>query len=332
VRIYGSGFDATASNNTVTFGGASATADSAKPNVLYATVPSGVSGRVSVEVTTGGTTVTATNRFSALRGGTDVFSALDLNIEKGEVIRKGDYDGDGDLDLALLEGGSELQIYRNEGDTFTNIEAGLGNHVTMEWGDFDTDGDLDLVATGEGFSLSTVLYENKGGGAFEAVSTGLTDVNNSEADWGDFDGDGDLDLIIAGEDTDGNITTTLYENEGGGTFTPKSTNIEEIRQGDLEWGDFDGDGDLDLVVTGYTPGEYSGTDTITEIYRNDGLGTFTLAKSLSTDLIGNSVDWGDFDADGDLDLVLSAEEEVGFDFVPATNIYKNEGSGTFSEI
>ncbi len=124
-----------------------------------------------------------------------------------------DYDGDGDLDVYLVNGSlldlpesapkPSDRLYRNDGSArFTDVtdEAGLRE---AEWGagclfaDFDDDGDPDLFVSNFG---PNVLYRNRGDGTFENVSieAGVHDPRwGSGAATGDFDSDGFLDLMVA---------------------------------------------------------------------------------------------------------------------------------------
>jgi hypothetical protein len=74
----------------------------------------------------------------------------------------------------------------------------------------------------------------------------------------------------------------------------------EVRLSSAAWGDYDNDGDLDVLLAG-TPDSVSG---ITRIYRNDGNDTFVSISAGLTGLFQGAVAWGDYDNDNDLDIVL----------------------------
>ncbi len=124
-----------------------------------------------------------------------------------------DHDGDGDLDLYLVNGHSDSRnaarpgaetnrLYRNDGNwRFTDVtaESGTGDRrygCGVAVGDYDNDGRSDMLVTNFG---RNTLYHNLGGGVFEDVTerAGLTEEGfSSSAVWFDMDRDGDLDLYV----------------------------------------------------------------------------------------------------------------------------------------
>lgn len=190
---------------------------------------------------------------------------------------------------------------------------------SLDWGDHDGDGDLDLLMTGtDGVASRTYLYANNAG-SLSPVSVGLVDVEWSSAEWGDYDGDGDLDLAIAGLNNSG-AASRIYRNDGGNVFTDIGAGLPGVWAGCLAWGDYDNDGDLDLLLTGMQ----ENTIRIARIYRNDD-GTFSQAPYTLTGVIHGDADWGDYDGDGDLDLVLSGNNGA----YTTTTIYINQVADFF---
>jgi hypothetical protein len=87
------------------------------------------------------------------------------------------------------------------------------------------------------------------------------------------------------------------------TFTNINAGLFGVGFGSAAWGDYDNDGDLDLVIAGEPPS----TIPVTKIFRNDN-GTFTDISALLNGYTYSSVEWGDYDNDSDLDLLVT-----GFD-------------------
>ncbi|KAB1155264.1 VCBS repeat-containing protein, partial [Tenacibaculum aiptasiae] len=244
----------------------------------------------------------------------------------------GDYDNDGDLDL-LITGKKSIgvaldpvsKIYTNSGGTFTELTSANLEGVqygASAWGDYDNDGDLDILLTGFGVGNTyiTKIYTNNGGVFTELATANLQGIVGDVA-WGDYDNDGDLDILLAGGIGRSSISK-IYTNDAG-TFTELTTaNLIGVNSGAVAWGDYDNDGDLDILLTGYT-----GSLDISKIYTNNN-GTFT--ELTSANLIGisySSVAWGDYDNDGDLDILMS-----GFTgSADVTKIYTNNG-GSFTEL
>lgn len=257
-------------------------------------------------------------------------------------VRKGqlsfaDYDRDGDLDLAITGKVTEYgttKIYQNDGNgTFSDsgIEMIDLYNSGLAWGDYDNDGDLDLVVIGARMGApGTVakIYNNKGDGTFEDSGiTDLTPVAGGSVAWGDYDNDGDLDLALSGEAV-GNYICKIYENDYETSPTsPFSTSagltLTGVMNSSLAWGDYNNDGWLDIAISGNSTG-----GEVCEIWKNDGDGAFT--KTVDTDTLtgvyNSSLAWGDYDNDGDLDLVVIGVTSGG----PSSEVYGNSG-GTFSK-
>ena len=249
----------------------------------------------------------------------------------------GDYDNDGDLDLVLTGNANgavstgQSHIWRNNGDgTFTNIGAGLPgvSFGAAAWGDYDNDDDLDLLLTGSSTADSalTQLRRNDGNGTFNLVASGLPPMTRSSVAWGDYDQDGDLDLLLSGTTNGGagGAACQIHRNNGDGTFASINAGLPGIFDGSAAWADYDNDGDLDLALSG------SGAARVSQIRRNDGTGTFTDINAGLPGASSSALAWGDYDNDGDPDLLLAGttDGQVNGAF---TQLWRNEGNGTFAD-
>ena len=177
---------------------------------------------------------------------------------------------------------------------------------TATWIDFDGDDDLDVLLTGATDSGNvTNLYRNEGGGLLSDVLTMLPGVTQSAVAWDDYDRDGDPDLLLTGHSYDGPMAR-IYRNEGDGAFVDAGSGLVGIESGAVAWGDYDDDGDPDLVLSGN-----EGDRVATRIYRNEGDGVFVDVGSELPGTSHGAVAWADFDRDGDLDLLLTGLTEPG---------------------
>ncbi|MFA6653280.1 MAG: FG-GAP-like repeat-containing protein, partial [Candidatus Delongbacteria bacterium] len=225
----------------------------------------------------------------------------------------GDYDNDGDLDILLTgdtNAGYISKIYRNDAGIFIDINAVLIGVVdgSSEWGDFDNDGYLDLIITGyTGSERISKIYRNNAG-VFIDIGAGLPGVSLSSVAWGDYDNDSDLDLIISGTIGFGWFSR-IYRNDSG-MFANIGAGFTEVFNGSAEWGDYDNDGDLDILLTGYKAEGFSGGG-VSRIYRNDS-GMFIDISAGLTDVYKGSSAWGDYDNDGDLDILLTGSSGAGY--------------------
>lgn len=225
----------------------------------------------------------------------------------------GDYDNDGDPDLAYswyVDGSSNSAIFRNDGGSFVNIDAGLLSLTagSMEWGDYDGDGDLDLLHTGTpaDFSNTLVLIYENNEGVFTNIQASLMDCawyNN--ALWDDADSDGDLDVVYVGDDGS-DYPFVVYLNTNG-NFDMVNTGLFGVRTSNgnigMQLGDIDNDGDMDVVMTGDDPSY----DKSTRIFLNDNA-TYTVLEHSIPGFGSGTVDMTDIDNDGDLDLFF-----IGYD-------------------
>ena len=234
----------------------------------------------------------------------------------------GDFDGDGDLDLAVT--GNTTAIYRNDtnDNEFVSIELSLPqlNNGAVAWGDRDNDGDLDLFLMGTDDENNPIaqVYENQGESEFalDENQSELVGLSNGDAAWADYDNDGDLDLAVIGKN-DENITIAgIYVNNLGilGNFialNPEGSEyISEDNPNSIAWGDYNSDGYLDLLVTAATD-----ADSYHQIYQNNQDGSFSNieAEQLGETSPNGKSAWADFNNDGQLDVILSGEQHAAFE-------------------
>ncbi|MBN2638095.1 MAG: VCBS repeat-containing protein [Bacteroidales bacterium] len=198
--------------------------------------------------------------------------------------------------------------------TFTDIKARLTgvSESASNWVDYDNDGDSDILVIGTFYNtnkpiVSTKLYRNDRHNHFTEVPTNIVNVQRGDFDWADYDQDGDKDLFIIGEDNSGKPTANLYRNNLGSThFTLIKTGIPGLIDGSVEWGDYDRDGDYDLLLTGETK-----NGPVTKIYRNDRNNKFTDINAPLPGVHFGTAKWADIDEDGDLDLIVSGTLKSG---------------------
>lgn len=262
----------------------------------------------------------------------------------------GDADGDGDPDLAVGSGGITY-LFMNEAGTLTSVDAGLPGYdednsqayydlSSMSWADYDNDGDQDLlipsVFNDTSFSYETLLMRNdsivNGVPVFTAVDAGFAGTAHAQTMWADSDNDQDLDLLLLNMDPFGDDSFIRhYTNNGDGSFTPEDIlGSLTIEHGEAQWGDYDSDGDLDILVAGNlkeTSGNY--TPLNLRIYRNNGTGydTVNIIPCTTCDWYDVfAASWADYDSDGDMDILLAGSYNSGSNIEGRARIvYNNNG-------
>lgn len=160
-----------------------------------------------------------------------------------------------------------------------------------------------------------------------AVPSQGSSFENYHGTLADFDNDGDLDLF-APQAVIGS-QHQLFLNNGAGTFTDVSaTHLPVITAGAFDGveGDIDGDGDLDLVLTGRSMTYPQGNPAVNKILINNGAGIFTdeTAQRFPFDWVSSSVVLGDIDGDNDLDIFWGASSTTY-----SYKLFENQGNGTF---
>lgn len=211
--------------------------------------------------------------------------------------------------------------------TPSSFVQGVENNCASAIGDFNGDGKLDIVLTGKDLgdgNHKTWLYLNDGNGGFSlSTNSNLTmGFIHSSIGLGDYDGDGDLDIVIQGWDLISGTSTQrayVYQNNGNGIFTEVAT-LDGRSNGSIEFGDYDNDGKLDILQTGWRASTSSG---VTTIYHNDGSNVFTNINNTTVfGLADGHAKFGDYDKDGKLDIIVNGWMQA--------HIYKGDGAGNFT--
>ena len=137
------------------------------------------------------------------------------------------------------------------------------------------------------FSIQTTIAQT-----FDTILVNLPGVSNSSVAWGDYDNDGDLDFLLNGYSPGGRFSK-IYKNDGSDNFTEQTgISLTGIRYGSVDWGDYDNDGDLDILLTGQDENYKS----VAKIYKNNNGISFTEQTSIVlTGVLVGYVDWGDYD-------------------------------------
>ncbi|MGE3165418.1 MAG: FG-GAP-like repeat-containing protein [Planctomycetota bacterium] len=211
------------------------------------------------------------------------------------------------------------------------VHGGYG--YGMATNDLDGDGDPDLVLTGR-FDGVVGIYENTGLGHFVDRTAGAGLPNSSSVSGvsaADFDGDGDTDLYFSSWPG----SNRLLRNDAPFVFSDVTVAFGVGDGGAAAgscWGDFDGDGWLDLYVTNYTG--FAGTTEPNRLYRNlGGTGFLEVGAAHGVDDTNQSFQavFVDIDLDGDLDLYLANDNRSGLAAPTVNRLWRND-HGQFVEI
>jgi len=174
-----------------------------------------------------------------------------------------------------------------------------------------------------------------GGFNFVEVDSVFAPTVHASSMWADFDSDNDLDLLLVNmvPNTDESFIKR-YRNDGNGIFSVENIlDTLSVEHGEAQWGDYDNDGDLDILVAGNL-NEGNGNYTMAlRIYNNDN-DSYTPIEVISCvpcegwfDL--SAATWADYDSDGDMDILLAGNYNSGSNIEGRARIYTNNG-GNFT--
>lgn len=170
-----------------------------------------------------------------------------------------------------------------------------------------------------------ILFDTSFSQTFQIMNGEIEGMANGSVNWVDVNNDGYLDVFVCGRSKFNLPVSELYLNNNGTGFVPSNFEFAPVTFGSASWGDYDNDGDLDLLLTGYSSDERQ-SFPVTRIYRNDFPQGFTDINANLINVYKGSAIWGDYDSDGDLDLIISGLKSNGR---ATTKVYRNDGDGNF---
>jgi hypothetical protein len=230
------------------------------------------------------------------------------------TIARGDFNHDGNLDLATAnQGTSSVGVLLGWGDgTFADAASyPVGAGITaVATADFDGDGNLDL-AVADRYGQALLVMRGNADGTFQEPLSYNAGTYLYTLAVGDFDGDGHADVAFA---DNGDNVVGVMRNDGSGGFGTPTTYAVGSEPSVLTGGDFNGDGSLDLVTANVGSGTVS-------VLCNDGAGGFLAATDYATGGTTEDVAVGDLNGDGRADLATAG----GY----SDSVLLGNGDGTF---
>lgn len=231
-----------------------------------------------------------------------VFSGYYLTGAAPYSVTNGDFDKDGDIDIANAyynAGVGGVNVHMNNGNgTFATATTYSTGHsaIGIVAGYFNADTYLDLAVCNQGGNNTLGVFLNNGNGTFAAQVTYAAGTNPQGLTSADLDGDGDNDIVLANYTTN-NIS--VYLNNGNGTFAAQvNYAVGTTPAMAITTADVDNDLDQDLIVGN------SASNTMS-ILKNNGNGTFAAKVDYNTGLQPyGGVKTADFNGDTYVDIAI----------------------------
>src|SRR4030095_784725 len=244
------------------------------------------------------------------------------------LMTAGDFNRDGNLDLAVnLSGFDNFAVLNGDGQGGFTLKSHVATDTlprSVVSGDVNRDRKLDIIAVSAwGYNIKVFLGDGLGGFHFSSVMNG--DGEPAVVRLADLDKDGNLDILADGPEEG---VLLIYFGRGGGAFTNSPLELEgypNLIQ--INTGDFNKDGNLDLAITYFENKEVDGTHL--QIFLGDGARNFTVGQNVVINSQCNNMEVTDLNKDGNLDLVLAgaiSENGTGL-FISS---YLGDGAGNFT--
>lgn len=161
----------------------------------------------------------------------------------------------------------------------------------------------------------------------------------------DYDADGDLDVLLTGRSGDFMVTQVYCQSrvviaipvgevvvyDTLRTFIEAPTNMPPVWESTARWGDYDGDGDADVLLSGRTTLSTEGAQPITRLFEYRDGQYFADQRSEFVNVFGGDIAWGDYDGDADLDVLVTGSTQTRAPYLPSTRLYRNDG-GIFTAV
>jgi subtilisin family serine protease len=234
-------------------------------------------------------------------------------LSNPQDIVMGDFDGQNGMDLAIaMVSANQVSLLLNDGaggfqsaPVLVNIGPNGKGPIAMAVGDLNKNGTVDLVVVNAFNSTATILIDFSGSGFTRTTTIPLAAIPTQVA-IGDLNGDSNPDLVFLGQLVDGTGRWYTFINDGAGQFTSVSTGLTGgKRPVSLALRDFNQDNRFDLAIAHMGDGGRAGDNGSVSILLGTGVNSFLAPTRLIAGNAPSSIDAGDLNKDGALDLVVT---------------------------